>query len=43
MYKYEMGDFFTKKHLNIGRMIKVLYSKYAPSLVIHFSHPSGDL
>jgi len=30
--------FFLKNHVKFGGMIKVLYSKYAPSLVIHFSH-----
>ena len=36
-------DFFLKKHVKFGRMKKMFYSKYAPSLVIHFPHLSGNL
>ena len=32
-----------KKNFKFGRMIKVLYSKYAPLLFIHFPHLSGNL
>ena len=42
VYKYEMRV-FSIKQVKFGTMIKVLYSKYAPSFVTHFSHHSCNL
>ena len=43
MYKYEMLIFALKNTLNSEEFAKTLYSKYGPSLVIHFSNLSGNL
>ena len=36
VHKYEMWLFLIKKHVKFGGVVKMFYSKYAPSLVIHF-------
>ena len=43
MYTYEMRICLSKNTLNSEEWWKVLYSKYAPSLVVHFFHLSGNL
>ena len=42
--KYEMRFFFLKKHVKFRKLIRGAFvSKYAPLLVIHFSHLLGNL
>ena len=42
-YKYKLRIFFFKKHVKIGRELRVYYSNYASLLVIRFSHLLGNL